>query len=583
MTEESLISMRKLMCLVTAILVIFSAANSGLATADTKPIEQFFDSGPAVKNVGGYTGILVDDTELLTNQLSNMVGIHWEKVDGTWKEKQAFVCREYADPNCQSAESIWYNAVLGVCNSDADTNCLLRVTAIKDGKEITGKFVQNYPETSKYTFKGDASKGIPDGNLPSLWSFDGITHQGGDKFLIQARYFHSSGYEGNSVDLSPSEFTSGIFAMSIDKNPNYQDFEIVTEGPNRPAGKVVGWNSSLGRSGCFAVGKSGECAVGWPIPSDLRFRLEIRSSIPLTSFLHGRLLNPEIKISTDSINRQIVSIEAGAVSVPILYTWVKNSDMPKGLHDYLYSMKNFGGWYLYQDGLGSSRDNVQLRIPVDSYTSEYFQQYLWWLEVAKDRSIGNKSMWVARTLSSEEIRSSGTQKCLGDSKKLTGIVTTNANMYVSAPPTFNQATQTLDYKVSSPHFDESDKSNVGNYNLVLSSEAARCLYNFSKAPIQATVSIVSSDGTAQVASTTVNEKNGWLYLSASGFTYSAPTVRVKLSQEVLQAVTSPPPVRPSAPVAVAVAKKTTITCVKGKNSKKVTAINPACPSGYKKK
>ena len=32
-----------------------------------------------------------------------------------------------------------------------------------------------------------------------------------------------------------------------------------------------------------------------------------------------------------------------------------------------------------------------------------------------------------------------------------------------------------------------------------------------------------------------------------------------------------------------VVKKTTITCVKGKTSKKVTAVNPKCPAGYKKK
>jgi len=30
-------------------------------------------------------------------------------------------------------------------------------------------------------------------------------------------------------------------------------------------------------------------------------------------------------------------------------------------------------------------------------------------------------------------------------------------------------------------------------------------------------------------------------------------------------------------------KKSTITCVKGKLTKKVTAVNPKCPSGYKKK
>ena len=31
------------------------------------------------------------------------------------------------------------------------------------------------------------------------------------------------------------------------------------------------------------------------------------------------------------------------------------------------------------------------------------------------------------------------------------------------------------------------------------------------------------------------------------------------------------------------AKKTTVTCVKGKTTKKVTGVNPKCPAGYKKK
>jgi hypothetical protein len=30
-------------------------------------------------------------------------------------------------------------------------------------------------------------------------------------------------------------------------------------------------------------------------------------------------------------------------------------------------------------------------------------------------------------------------------------------------------------------------------------------------------------------------------------------------------------------------KKTTITCSKGKTSKKVTGVKPKCPAGYKKK
>jgi hypothetical protein len=54
---------------------------------------------------------------------------------------------------------------------------------------------------------------------------------------------------------------------------------------------------------------------------------------------------------------------------------------------------------------------------------------------------------------------------------------------------------------------------------------------------------------------------------------------VKLTQEVVPAPT-PSPV---ATVKPAAAKKVKITCIKGKKAKKVTAVNPKCPTGYKKK
>jgi len=42
-------------------------------------------------------------------------------------------------------------------------------------------------------------------------------------------------------------------------------------------------------------------------------------------------------------------------------------------------------------------------------------------------------------------------------------------------------------------------------------------------------------------------------------------------------------VAPTTTTTVAVAKKTTITCTKGSTIKRVTALNPKCPAGYKKK
>jgi hypothetical protein len=552
--------MRKSNLVAALIAAIFLANSAVFASADTKPIEQFYDQGAPVSKVGGYTGILVEDAGRITGRQSRLIGMYYEQKNGSWVQKESFLCRTYSDPNCSNADNVWYDAVLDVCKSDADTNCIIGVTAIKDGKEIPGKFVVNFPEKSDLTFKGDPTLKIPDGGLPSMWTFDGITHEGGDKFLVFAEYFHPGGYNGNKPTLYPQQFNAGIFATSVDRNPKYPDLRVRT-GKADSSGKS--WYSNTPDFGCFVIGErtetTGECGLAWPLPTSVRYRLEIRSSIELTSFMHGRLLDPKIKISTDSAGRQIFSIEGGPVSVPVLNAWVKNSDMPQGLHDLLYAQKDWGGNFLYDDKLGNGRDSVQLLTAFDQYDANAFKEYLLWLEVAKDKAIGSKSMWIARTLSQQEIYGSGTSSCLSTSKSLTGIVTTNANMYISAPPVFNKEAQSLDYKVSSPHFDEKGGANVGNYNLVLSSEAARCLYNFSNAPISATVSIVSADGTAQVATTTVNEKNGWLYLSANGFTYSAPTVRVKLTQEAVKPVVTPTPTPSAAPIAAP--KALTITCV----------------------
>jgi hypothetical protein len=147
-----------------------------------------------------------------------------------------------------------------------------------------------------------------------------------------------------------------------------------------------------------------------------------------------------------------------------------------------------------------------------------------------------------------------------------GVVSTNAMGYDGNPPKFSDGF--LNYRVSGLHFAADGKTpNLGTYDLVLRSDAARCLYGFSNAPVSATVSIAGADGAQSVATTVVTEKDGWLKMKAAGFTFSEKQIKVKITQE-------------SRAIAV---KKSTITCVKGKVTKKVTAASPKCPAGYKKK
>jgi hypothetical protein len=104
------------------------------------------------------------------------------------------------------------------------------------------------------------------------------------------------------------------------------------------------------------------------------------------------------------------------------------------------------------------------------------------------------------------------------------------------------------------------------------------MYRFTQAPISASISIISIDGSNQIATIATSEKDGLIHLGAYGFTFSSPTLRVKLSQDAVV----PTPTATVTPKS-ATSKKTTITCIKGKTIKKVTAVNPKCPSGYKEK
>ncbi len=103
----------------------------------------------------------------------------------------------------------------------------------------------------------------------------------------------------------------------------------------------------------------------------------------------------------------------------------------------------------------------------------------------------------------------------------------------------------------------------------MNAEVARCIYGFGTAPISAKIEIASEDGSPSVAVTTLNQKDGWLRLSANGFHYSTPQIKVKLIEEKVAVAPTPKLTK-------------TISCVKGKLVKKVTALKPSCPKGYKK-
>jgi hypothetical protein len=280
---------------------------------------------------------------------------------------------------------------------------------------------------------------------------------------------------------------------------------------------------------------------------------------------------PSITLVKETAGTQLLTVQANAIKVPLIDVWVNNDQMPADLKNYYAGVPNYGS-----ASFGTKEQplsEIALRRDGNSTNdANTMKEFVNWLPVIGDKAQGMPTAWMLKTMISFS-DSNNENSCFAKSNGFAGVVSTNAAQYLDGPPTFDKNEGLLDYKVAAPHLTSTGEVFKGTYDLVMSSAVARCLYGFSKAPIGATISIVSESGLPNIATTLVSEKDGFLNLAAYNFTFSSPTVRVKLIQEKVAA---------TATVTVP-AKKTSITCIKGKTSKKVTAVTPKCPAGYKKK
>ena len=139
---------------------------------------------------------------------------------------------------------------------------------------------------------------------------------------------------------------------------------------------------------------------------------------------------------------------------------------------------------------------------------------------------------------------------------------------------FDRESQQIVVKVGNVHFDENGKEIQGWMELKVKGNRARDWWGIDPAIAAgyAKVEVSYDDGTKKVATVTASydAKNDWINLRAYGFTYSSPRLAVSFKKPAEATKTVAP-------------KKSTITCVKGKTSKKVTGAPPKCPTGFKKK
>ncbi len=165
-----------------------------------------------------------------------------------------------------------------------------------------------------------------------------------------------------------------------------------------------------------------------------------------------------------------------------------------------------------------------------------------------------------------------------------GFTATMMNAPLAGQPFWDYKRESLVFNVYGPHLNPVGQLNKGFFQVVFHKAWLDCRFpgNTLSTAAELKVSIIDESGVPQVAVTNVKMKKEVVEIYASGFHYSSPKIEVarkgaKNSEETVRTVGYGDSWQE-----LIVPKKITITCAKGKVTKKVTAIKPVCPSGYKK-
>jgi hypothetical protein len=485
-------------------------------------------------------------------------------------------CKSVDDPDCifDSNTVAASASILPPCVNETDSNCIagLEITT-KGGLSQRAKLLK---EIGGFTIPAEPKKGYIGGRSASVWGIDSTeanvsaTHQ--VKYLIAANL--NSGWDGTRLAFDfrrfsvsvipfverPGDFFADRWATELERTDYAMtQFKGV---PQKFIPKVKEGTSGSDMRDCFFFDDK-YCGLQTVFQANSRVKLDVRLSNEIGGWFHGRIKDPIISVDPISTSSNLISVDAEAITIPRLAHVVDHQSLDaveKNLFDKHY-------W------AGSA--------PRESYAgplADTGETAFSFLNLLKDK-VGDAAAGYTSTWNFTSIKAGFGPPCLSQTGKVLGIVSTNATAFESTAPKFIDGQ--LEYKVAGLHYGTDKKTeNLGTYDLVIKSDVARCIYGFTKAPISASVSITGGSD-QKIATTVVNEKNGWLKLAAYGFTYSEKTLQVKISQEPEVVITPSP--TPSATAKPSTAKKSSITCVKGKTTKKVTAVKPKCPTGFKKK
>lgn len=423
--------------------------------------------------------------------------------------------------------------LLPPCESSTSTNCIASMSlGVSSSAMVSSTYIST---VSGPTTPSDPSLDIPAGSNEELWSnpLENLGETNTYATLVAVTF---SVYKGQVLSAS---IDAAIYPYSQIQGTFY---------PTTIASDPTGGIEVQGGDIDCAYVTSTTCGRLEDFPLGTQASLSVRVSNQVGGWFRGRLEDPTISETPFDANSNVITVSAGVVSVPTLSyvattaESISNPSVGAFFSAFGFTPGDAFGVYEMTDSPGAFTALNAIR------------------DVVNDTASGEINVWNFGTLSSWQ----GTPReaaCLNNQSQVDGIVTTNSMAYQPGPPSLQGGF--FSYGVAGMHYNADGSLVLGTYDLNIRDSVAECLYGFANAPISATVSVTeSSSVTENVATTTVQDNDGWLHVGAYGFEFSNPTISVKITQSSRF--------------------KSSIVCIRDHVRKRVTAFRPVCPRGFKK-
>lgn len=493
-------------------------------------------------------------------------------------------CTTMTDPICDDATSLFYSTFLPLCINATAFDCVEKFVArTPDGKELAATLDSIQPTPSLSPYQANSAKNLIGPGQALVFTIPGAEHKGGNRYLLSVALNGATPEGAHKPGQEYGSFTPYNIQITVDA----VDYVPATRPGEYQKGRWV--YDALAQKLALQKNPFSTCAIEEDTfcmnkrayPEGIRFQVALRLRSSTNGWLYGRVAKPDVSIASIPGGERW-DLTAAPVRVPQIWEFLPLSQMPATFEKWKAENWESAPSSPLQDNSVSPPSFVRIPNALNTGGVEIPIKWLnYWMPITGDKATAAPGVWSIRNLGPSEMNTSS--NCYDSNsykeKRVTGMVTSNAMITTPGPPQFDQKEQALIYQVAGPHFERDGKTLFrGTYDLIMRKDVARCLYNFTDAPIKATISVLSASGEEIVATEQIAERNDasgeWITLGKYGFTFSSPKLKVKLTQEKL----APTPIKP-APIMKP--KNKSITCIKGKVKKIVTGTKPKCPTGFR--